>query len=101
MEKEEEIYVSGGGKEMFDGNVVNFALDLSKVQDAKEWWYEMNGKKYLNLKVCKKREVDQYGKSHRILVNTWKPEKPQAAQEHASPTPPPMPEDFYSEPEFG
>jgi len=38
-----------------------------------------NGKKYINLKVTKKKEVDQWGKTHGVEVDTWKPE-PRNAQ---------------------
>jgi predicted RNA-binding protein (virulence factor B family) len=41
---------------------------------AKEHVTEFKGKKYINLTVSKKRETDQYGKTHTVTVNTWKPE---------------------------
>lgn len=69
---EEKIYV-GSGTEKFDGNLVSASICLTDlpvehIQTAK------NGKKYINLNVQKKKEVDQYGKTHYVAVDTWKPE---------------------------
>ena len=35
----------------------------------------------VNLNVGRKREVDQYGKTHGISINTWKPEPKSASGE--------------------
>jgi hypothetical protein len=40
----------------------------------KEWIFEYNNKKYVKLLVQKKREVDQYGKTHYVAIDTFKPE---------------------------
>jgi hypothetical protein len=32
-----------------------------------------NGKRYINLKVCPKKAVDQFGKTHYVEIDTWKP----------------------------
>lgn len=41
-----------------------------------------NGKRYLNLNISKKKEVDKYGKDLTVTIDTWKPEpKNQAKQE--------------------
>jgi len=69
---EEKIYV-GSGKGKFDGNLVECSICLTDL--PKEFIYEYQGKKYINLKVQKKKEIDKFGKSHSILVNTYKPEK--------------------------
>lgn len=39
-----------------------------------------NGKKYVNLTVSKKKEVDQYGKDLTVVVDTWKPEQKTKAE---------------------
>jgi hypothetical protein len=36
--------------------------------------FEYNGKKYIKLIVQEKKSVDEYGKSHFVAVDTWKPE---------------------------
>ena len=72
--KTEKIYV-GSGKEKFEGNMVQTSVCLTDItNNAKEYIFEFEGKKYIKLNVCKKREVDQYGKSHYVEVDTWKPE---------------------------
>ena len=68
---QEKIYC-GSGKETKYG--INFSVCLSDL--PKEWITEgKNGKKYINLQLNKKREVDQWGKTHSVTVNTWKPDK--------------------------
>ena len=65
-ETKEKIYV-GSGIEKFDGNLIQQTICLSDLRD--------NAKDYIKLKTVKKREVDQYGKTHYVEVDTWKPEK--------------------------
>jgi len=71
----EKIYI-GNGTEKFDGDLVEFSLNLSKLGvDAKEFMFEYNGDKYVKLKVVKKRGgADEYGKTHYVEVDTFKPE---------------------------
>jgi len=68
----EKIYV-GSGKGKFDNNLVEINLCLSDL--PKEHIFEYEGKKYIKLKVVKKKEVDKFGKSHYIEVDTFKPDK--------------------------
>ena len=73
-EKKEKIYV-GSGLEKFEGNLINTTICLTDIQqNAAEHIFEFNGKKYIKVKVQKKKEVDQYGKTHFVEVDTWKPE---------------------------
>jgi len=69
--KQEKIYVGSGRK---SGNyaIVNISVCLSDL--PKEHMFEYNGKKYIKLTVAAKREVDQFGKSHYVAVDTFKPE---------------------------
>ena len=74
MSKSEKIYV-GNGTEKFDGGIVQFSLNLTKLgKDAGEHMFDSNGEKYIKLKVVKKREADEYGKTHYVEVDTFKPE---------------------------
>jgi len=73
----DKIYC-GSGKEKFDGDMISVSVCLEDY--PKEYLSEYNGKRYLKLDVCKKREVDQYGKTHYVTVNTWTPD--------SAPTPP-------------
>ena len=76
MSKSEKIYV-GNGTEKFDGGIVQFSLNLTKLgKDAGEHMFDYNGEKYIKLKMAKKRDgADEYGKTHYIEVDTWKPEE--------------------------
>lgn len=66
-----KIYV-GNGKENEQYGFVNFSVCLSDL--PQEHVNEYNGKKYINLTISKKKQVDEYGKTHAVTVNTWKPE---------------------------
>ena len=35
-----------------------------------------NGKRYINLKLSPKKETDQYGKTHYLEIDTWRPNQP-------------------------
>tara|TARA_R110002126_G_scaffold2643_3_gene14877 strand:- start:1113 stop:1364 length:252 start_codon:yes stop_codon:yes gene_type:complete len=70
-DSKEKIYV-GSGKSKFDGDQVAVSVCLSDL--PKEWIFEYNDKKYVKLLVQKKREVDQYGKTHYVAIDTFKPE---------------------------
>jgi len=80
----DKIYC-GSGIEKFDGNLVEITINLSKIKECEDEIFEYNNEKYIKLKVCKKRETDQYGKTHYVEVNTWKPEtKNTEATQHNS-----------------
>jgi hypothetical protein len=36
--------------------------------------FEYNGEKFIKLKVAKMKETNEYGKTHYVEVNTYKPE---------------------------
>lgn len=79
----DKIYV-GNGKSKFDGQQVAVSLCLTDLPS--EHIFEYNGKKYIKLLVQEKREADEYGKTHYVAVDTWKPEPKEetaAAQEDA------------------
>ena len=68
----EKIYV-GSGVEKFDGDLVEISVCLSDL--PKEFMFEYNSKKYIKLKVGKKRKEDEYVKTHHVTVDTYKPKK--------------------------
>ena len=74
----EKIYV-GSGKKAKDYDIVNISICLD--DKLKEHIYEYKGKKYINLTVAAKKEVDQYGKSHYVAINTFKPDESKQSQE--------------------
>ena len=81
MDSKKKIYV-GSGKEKFDGNLIDVSINLSKIsKNAKDFIFEYSGDKYIKLKVTKKKEMDEYGKSHYVEVDTWKPESSASAED--------------------
>ena len=76
-----KIYV-GSGKEKFDGNLIDVSINLSKSSgSSKDYIFEYGGDKFIKLKVVKKKETDEYGKSHYVEVDTWKPESSASAED--------------------
>ena len=82
---EKAIYV-GNGKEKFNGETIEFSLSISKLRELKEHFFEYNNVEYIKLKVCKKKEVDQYGNSHNVQVNTFKPAEKGVVNKATTPT---------------
>ncbi len=77
----DKIYL-GNGKEFFDGDEIKISLNLTKLKEAAEHIFEFKGNKYIKLKVCKKKEIDEYGKTHYVQVDTFKPDfKPKQEEE--------------------
>ena len=70
-QKQEPIYV-GNGIEKFNGNLIEISVCLTDVEKHK---YDFKGKNYVKLKVSKKKQVDEYGKTHSVQVNLWKPKE--------------------------
>ena len=82
----EKIYC-GTGKKHTDYDIVNVSLCLTDL--PKEHIFEYKDKKYIKLKVVGKKEVDQFGKTHYVEVDTWKPEQkqPEPKDPHGQPDP--------------
>ena len=79
MDSKKKIYV-GSGKEKFEGSLINTTINLSKISKTSEdFIFEYGGDKFIKLKVVKKKEMDEYGKSHYVEVDTWKPESSASA----------------------
>lgn len=70
-------YVGSGRKnEQYD--LINFSVCLSDI--PADDVFEYNGKKYCKLTIGSKKDgVDQYGKSHSVWVNDYKPEQTEGA----------------------
>ena len=66
----EKIYV-GNGKKAKDYDIVNVSLCLSDI--PAEHINEFQGKKYIKLSVAKRREPDNYGRTHSVSVDVYKP----------------------------
>lgn len=61
----------GSGKEVAGYDLVNVTL---KKSDLDGNFFNYNGAEYIKLTVGKKREADQYGKTHAVWLNEYKPE---------------------------
>ena len=71
MAQDQKIFV-GNGKENEQYGFINFSVCLSDL--PQEHVSEFKGKKYINLTVSKRKEVSEYGKTHNVTINTFKPE---------------------------
>lgn len=78
-DKEERIYV-GKGKTIKYGQI-KFGL---KLEDLKK---VVNERGYVNLIMAPMKQDDNYGNSHTIFVDTWKPEGGQAQTRSTKPAP--------------
>ena len=73
----------GTGRQAPNGmEIVNISIAESKV---KEFWSEYNGERYSRLGVSKKREADQYGKTHSVYIDEWQPNSNNNNQSKAEP----------------
>jgi hypothetical protein len=71
--KNEKIYI-GNGKSKFDGNLVNATIDLQTLNAAiKEHAFAYNEREFIKIKVVKRTEPDNYGNTHFVEVDTWRP----------------------------
>ena len=68
----DKIYV-GNGVEKFDGDLVSISVCLTDL--PKEHMFDYQDKKYIKLIVKKKKQADDYGKTHYVSVDTWKPKE--------------------------
>ena len=66
------IYI-GSGKQVEVHEIIGGSICLTDIPQEHVTTSDKNGKKYLNISILKKRETDQWGKTHAITVNTWKP----------------------------
>ncbi len=74
----EKIYVGSAKEKTFSdgGSVIEVSLTLDGMADHfKAYGFTANsGKKIIKLKISKRRSVGQYGETHTVEVDTWKPD---------------------------
>jgi len=89
---EDKIYIGSAKEKTFQdgGSVINIMLSLDGLNEHfKNYGFTTDqGKKKLKLVLSRRREIDQYGNSHYVTVDTWKPE-----QQNTPVAPAPIPED--------
>jgi len=78
----DKIYV-GSGKVVGKYGQIGVSLCVSDIPKEHIFTSQKTGKKYINLKVCEKKQVDQYGKTHYVEIDTWQPN--QAPQQTGQP----------------
>jgi hypothetical protein len=71
MSQQERQYV-GRGKKAGNFDLVNFSISESKV---KESWFEYNGERYLKLTIGALKNPDNYGKTHSVWIDNYKPKE--------------------------
>jgi len=67
----EKTYVKGNAKEhVFQdgGSVLNISIDASDIDKSK-----LVKGKYLNISISRRKEVGQYGDTHSMIYNEYKP----------------------------
>lgn len=79
-EKAKKIYC-GNGKQKQNGKLVSISINLDKIP-AEFIKPGKNGGRYVNLDVWANDNEDQYGNSHAISVNTWKPDNTSKTDEY-------------------
>ena len=61
----------GNGVKAKGYDLTNISIAKSKLEP---YWYEYNGEHYIKLTIGAKKEVDQYGKTHTVWINDYKPD---------------------------
>ena len=70
----EKKYV-GRGKRVGNYDLINLTIGEEKL---KQHWFENMGKRYVKLTIGKKKETDQYGKTHTVWIDEYVPESKKA-----------------------
>ena len=75
----EHFYCGSGKERVFQdgGTILSVTLDIDMLQAMfKDCGYiSKAGKRYMTVKVGKRREIGKYGETHTVEVDTWKPAK--------------------------
>lgn len=74
----DKIFCGSGKKKEFPngGTITTVNLDMDTLERVfNEYGFTTNGgKRILKVKVSSKRETDQYGNTHSVEIDTWKPD---------------------------
>ncbi len=68
------IYV-GNGKAKFNGDLISIMLNVDELsKNFKEFGFTTDaGKRMIKIDVKKGLDVDQYGNTHYVIIDQWKP----------------------------
>lgn len=77
-----KIFIGSGKKKEFSngGSIINASICVDDLlQHAEEFQTVSNGngKKYIKLKIGSRKQADNFGNTHFIEIDTWKPEPQQ------------------------
>jgi len=78
IENRERIYLKSICKasEKLGDKAISISVDVGDFEKyAKEHGTEKNGKRYLALKLFKKKETSKYGETHHLEIDMFKPTK--------------------------
>ena len=75
----DKIYIGTGTEKTFNdgGSLINVTLSLDGMKDhfEKYGFTTDQGKKKLGIVISRRKEPDQYGHTHKVMVNTYKPDE--------------------------
>ena len=85
MSDTKTVYVPGSSvkaRQTTFGEVLKLSFKIEELQKiAKQF---KNEKGYLNLEIVPRKEASQYGETHSVKVDTWKPKEGEQGQKPAS-----------------
>lgn len=86
---DDKIYVGTAKEKTFNdgGSIIKIMLSLDGMKDHFDnyGFTTEQGKKKIKLLVSQRREPDQYGNTHYVTIDTWKPESQATAPEPETP----------------
>ena len=98
--QQQKIYC-GSGKEFGQYGTVNISICLDDLPSDYITTSQKNGKRYVNLKLNRKREVDQWGKTHSLEVDTWLPNQQNGQNQSYQQAPQATQNQSYQQPQNG
>lgn len=73
---DEKIYAKGAYAKQIEGKYGDILKLSLKVEDFKQFIDQhKNEKGYVNLAIMSKREPDERGNTHNVMLDTWKPQE--------------------------
>lgn len=72
MATQEQRQYVGHGRKVKQYDLVNFSVCLTDIPTTSV--FEYKGKQYVKLCIGAKKQADQYGKTHSVWIDTFKPE---------------------------
>ena len=83
----EKIYIGGAKEKVWEDGNSSYSISFGE-KDLALLLANKNEKGYVNLKMTKRREPSQYGQTHSIVVDDWKPNgQTTQAQNNYTPAP--------------